>query len=99
MLQVHHTILHPGASCGNLWRRCRLFEAGEAHELCVCGSLDIDVDEDKQSLCYTAVEDVCDDEWPGLGSNKTDSNSRLNAKMKVELMLSEPLTAVLCNNF
>lgn len=63
--------------------RCRLFEEGDAHDLCECQSPVIQVDTNQQGLCYAAVEDVCEDEWPGLGGNKTNANTRLNNKIKV----------------
>lgn len=65
-------------------KRCRLFEEGVAHELCDCESPIIQVDAEHQASCYAAVEDVCADEWPGLGGNKTDANVRLNRKIKVQ---------------
>ncbi|CAM9210897.1 unnamed protein product [Ectocarpus sp. 13 AM-2016] len=66
-------------------RRCRLFEEGDAHDLCVCESPVIQVDQDQQALCYKAVESVCASELSGLGGNKTDSNTRLNTKIKVRM--------------
>lgn len=67
--------------------RCRLFEEGDAHELCLCESPVIQVDQDQQALCYSAVESVCASELSGLGGNKTDSNTRLNTKIKVCVQL------------
>lgn len=63
--------------------RCRLFEEGEAHALCVCGSPVIQVEREQQVRCHLAVEGVCASQLSGLGGNKTDSNSRLNNKIKV----------------
>ena len=66
--------------------RCRLFEEGEAHELCLCNSPVIQVDEEQQALCHSAVQNVCANELPGLGGDKTDSNTKLNNKIKVCLL-------------
>lgn len=65
--------------------RCRLFEEGEAHELCLCESPAIQVDEEQQALCHSALQNVCTNELAGLGGDKSDSNTRLNNKIKVHL--------------
>ena len=55
--------------------------------MCLCTSPVIHVDEEQQALCHLAVQNICATELPGLGGDKTDSNAKLNNKIKVRMLI------------
>lgn len=84
---------------GILTSRCRLFEEGNEHDLCMCKSPVIQVDEDQQALCFSVVGNVCASELSGLGEEKSNSNTKLNNKIKVTPHTFELLLNVLDSSF
>ena len=77
--------------------RCRLFEEGQAHSLCDCGSTMVETEALQQMLCYAAIVDVC--EGPGLGRNKNDAVTRLNSRMKVGHFKKKPYVSARVMNY